>query len=131
MMTLIPSTEPKPSSVLSLTARISCAKEPSVSIPCCKLCQGREARKSQKKLQEVLNDSVHASIPSVLRGGSILDEGAGQGPYVSPLEFNGDELIPLRSGEVDFSFRITCYCSHHREPSGFRWVPIIFRMNVD
>jgi len=119
-MILIPSIETEPSSVLHLTARISCAKEPSVPIPCCKSCQGREARKSQKNLSKLLNNSVRASIPSVLRGGSTIAEVADQHrPYVAPLEFNGDELVPIVNGAVGLSFRITCYCSHHRESLGF------------
>ncbi len=38
------------------------------------------------------------------------------------IVFNCGPLVELRDGECDLPGRVTCYCRHHKEKSGFRFV---------
>jgi len=35
------------------------------------------------------------------------------------LQFYSEPLLGFSSGEIILPMRITCYCHHHKEPSGF------------
>lgn len=46
----------------------------------------------------------------------------------SILQFNCGETLNFSTGSVVLPMRITCYCRHHKEKIGFKYVPLYSRL---
>ncbi|KAF7968918.1 hypothetical protein HWV62_28852 [Athelia sp. TMB] len=114
--------DPVPQDMLYLTATVSCASPPHNAVLSCGSCQAREAKRVARKLAARVrparsdSDSPEDSNPS--RQGKTEDT-------TSIIQFNCPEVLDFTTGSVVLPLRITCYCRHHREKTGFN---VHFRM---
>ncbi|KIM23266.1 hypothetical protein M408DRAFT_28061 [Serendipita vermifera MAFF 305830] len=129
--------DPNTSTVLTLTAKIYCASNPHHEVPCCVDCQKRERKRNIKKATTSSSAKASRSATNSKNATPATSDveayGAGshwgQNPsskdgsspdgYVSPIDFTCSPLLDFASGNAALSFRIVCYCRHHKEKVGF------------
>lgn len=106
-----------PEDTLHLTTEITCASPPHTKVTCCSSCQAREAKRIERKLaarvRPARSDDESGEEP-------LLIPGRGKHEDTSKLiQFNCPEVLEFSTGTVVLPLRITCYCRHHREKTGF------------
>ncbi|KAF7793881.1 hypothetical protein EIP86_005003 [Pleurotus ostreatoroseus] len=106
-----------PEDTLHLTTEITCASPPHTKVTCCTSCQAREAKRIERKLAARIRParSDDESPDDV-----AIIPGRGKHEDTSKLiQFNCPEVLDFTGGTVILPLRITCYCRHHREKTGF------------
>ncbi|KAI9032121.1 hypothetical protein DFJ74DRAFT_653342 [Hyaloraphidium curvatum] len=88
--------------VLDLVAEVVCASDPARAVGVCNTCMMRERKRSRKR------SSPHPDDPA--------SDDDGESRRI--LLFNINSLVDF-SGDVILPSRITCYCRHHAERTGF------------
>ncbi|KAE9411207.1 hypothetical protein BT96DRAFT_1011057 [Gymnopus androsaceus JB14] len=109
--------DPDPQDMLYLTVGVSCATSPHNRVLCCSSCQTREAKRVAKKIaarvRPARSDSDSPDDPNSPAKKSQLEDTS------SIIQFNCSEVIDFSTGSAVLPLRITCYCRHHREKTGF------------
>ncbi|PFH46731.1 hypothetical protein AMATHDRAFT_7470 [Amanita thiersii Skay4041] len=110
--------DPEPQDILHLSVYVTCATPPHNRVFSCTSCQTREAKRVAKKLaarvRPARSDSESNDDPSRPHGRSKQQEDT-----TSIIQFNCAEILDFSTGSVVLPLRITCYCRHHREKTGF------------
>src|SRR5258706_5989332 len=94
---------PPPEDVLVLETVVTCSTPPNLRAWCCQACQTREGKRNARK-PKPLSHSDHSPRAESL---------------VSPVDFTCYEHLDFSTGRTPLSFRVVCYCRHHREKVGF------------
>ncbi|KAG8935102.1 SPT3 Dosage dependent suppressor of Ty-induced promoter mutations-like protein [Tulasnella sp. 418] len=126
--------ESLPEDTLYLSTEVLCATPPHIRVFACTNCLQREAKRVERKkasrIRPARSDSEddETTIPPVVArvqkteddySFSSKDEGS------KIVLFNCPELVDFSKGSASLPVRVTCYCRHHREKTGFR---IIFTL---
>ena len=124
----------RPEDVLFLYTEVWCTDHPVRAFACVK-CVNRERRRAQARAptvkkgiapsesDEPVNGKAHTTS---FHGGlepvnePVDEEGLTQEDKERILLFNCGPLVELVDGECDLPARLTCYCKHHQEKTGFR-----------
>ncbi|KAH9839336.1 uncharacterized protein C8Q71DRAFT_806502 [Rhodofomes roseus] len=106
-----------PEDTLYLTAEVTCATAPHTRVTCCTSCQAREAKRVARKIAARVRPSrsdaeSQDEVPFLPGRGTHED-------VSNIVQFNCPEVLDFSSGSVILPLRITCYCRHHREKTGF------------
>ncbi|KAI9340832.1 hypothetical protein BDR26DRAFT_860949 [Obelidium mucronatum] len=104
--------------VLDLQAVIICASDPKKDVQICSGCQQRELKRSKKKSESASSSSdVKMEDVSLFNG---LDTNAmAENDSGKIVLFNCGSYVDFSSGDTILPTRITCYCRHHNEKTGF------------
>ncbi|KAI7862922.1 hypothetical protein BDF14DRAFT_1848855 [Spinellus fusiger] len=111
------------SEILDMEARVVCESDPHKKVEMCARCVRRERKRAERRRSSKINTFHH------LASEHQLDSNAKNTSYVDSsyeiekekvLLLSSDPLMSFSSGEATLSLRITCYCRHHRERTGFR-----------
>jgi hypothetical protein len=123
----------RPEEVLFLYTEVWCTDHPARAFACAR-CVNRERRRAQarapaskKKTQSESDEQMsgtQSSIPNHLqmecKPEPVDAEGLTQDDKERILLFNCGPIVALEDGECDLPARLTCYCRHHKEKTGFR-----------
>ncbi|KIK67143.1 hypothetical protein GYMLUDRAFT_69330 [Collybiopsis luxurians FD-317 M1] len=108
--------DPDPQDMLHLTATITCATPPYNRVLSCSSCQTREAKRVAKKIaarvRPARSDSDSPDDPVAANKNPLEDTS-------SIIQFNCAQVVDFSTGSAVLPLRITCYCRHHREKTGF------------
>jgi hypothetical protein len=110
--------EPPPSSVLSLSVAVISATDPTLEVFICPNCQQRELKRSLRK-KDPKGKTFTAPIPPPDPNAPPRNA---EEELRKVVVFNAHEFVEFGSGECVVPTRITCYCRHHKEKKGFRFV---------
>ncbi|KAJ3022340.1 UNVERIFIED_CONTAM: SPT3 Dosage dependent suppressor of Ty-induced promoter mutations-like protein [Siphonaria sp. JEL0065] len=99
--------------VLDLQAVIVCASDPKKDVQICSGCQQRELKRSKKK-SESSNDIKMEDVFNGLESNTTAENDSGK-----IVLFNCGSYVDFSSGDTILPTRITCYCRHHNEKTGF------------
>ncbi|KAI0696693.1 hypothetical protein BC835DRAFT_1341025 [Cytidiella melzeri] len=106
-----------PEDTLFLTTEITCASPPHTNVTCCTSCQAREAKRIERKvaarIRPARSDDENTEEPPLIPGRGKHEDDS------KLIQFNCPEVLDLSMGTVILPLRITCYCRHHREKTGF------------
>ncbi|KAI0339766.1 hypothetical protein BDW22DRAFT_1379742 [Trametopsis cervina] len=106
-----------PQDTLFLTTEITCASPPHTKVTCCTSCQAREAKRIERKvaarIRPARSDDENTEEPLVIPGRGRHEDSS------KLIQFNCPEALDFSMGTVILPLRITCYCRHHREKTGF------------
>ncbi|KAI0093112.1 hypothetical protein BDY19DRAFT_922042 [Irpex rosettiformis] len=106
-----------PEETLFLTTDISCASPPHAKVTCCTSCQAREAKRIERKIaariRPARSDDESNEEPASIPGRGKHEDDS------KLIQFNCPEVLDFSMGTVILPLRITCYCRHHREKTGF------------
>lgn len=98
--------------ILSLEATVFCSSDPSKDVLTCASCIQRERKRSQRKKEN--------RFPNNVKDIEMEDEEIIQREQKRILLFNCTEYLDFSTGDAVLPTRITCYCRHHAEKTGFR-----------
>ncbi|KAI0812685.1 hypothetical protein BC629DRAFT_1589411 [Irpex lacteus] len=102
---------------LFLTTDITCASPPYTKVTCCTSCQAREAKRIERKIaariRPARSDDESTEEPAIIPGRGKHEDDS------KLIQFNCPEVLDFSMGTVILPLRITCYCRHHREKTGF------------
>jgi hypothetical protein len=132
----------RPEEVLFLYTEVWCTDHP-VRAYACARCVNRERRRAQARTptakkgvapsesDEPVNGLGQKAISTSHLGlepayEPVDEEGLTQEDKERILLFNCGPLVELIDGECDLPARLTCYCKHHKEKTGFRSVQAAF-----
>lgn len=104
---------------LSLEVAVVRATEPYEEISICEGCQQRERKRAQRKKDAKSakgGKSAQPAEPQTVSSGDALDEAREREKVVV---FNCMQTVDFKEGETVLPTRITCYCRHHKEKTGF------------
>ncbi|KAJ3749010.1 hypothetical protein DFH05DRAFT_1475162 [Lentinula detonsa] len=114
--------DPDSQDMLYLTVSVSCATPPHNRVLSCSSCQTREAKRVAKKIAARVRPARNSDVeeeypddpnnPSAKKGSTLEDT-------TSIIQFNCAEVLDFSTGSAVLPIRITCYCRHHREKTGF------------
>ncbi|KAF5389401.1 hypothetical protein D9757_004262 [Collybiopsis confluens] len=110
--------DPDPLDTLYITTTVSCATPPHNRVLSCSSCQSREAKRVAKKIAARVrpahpdSDSPDDPNDPTAKTGSLEDTS-------SIIQFNCAQVVDFSTGSAVLPLRITCYCRHHREKTGF------------
>jgi hypothetical protein len=121
--------------VLFLYTEVWCTDHPVRAFSCAR-CVNRERKRAQSRAPVVKKKAPSESDEQMCenhqQGHSIAnldianepvdEEGLTQEDKERILLFNCGPLVELVDGECDLPARLTCYCRHHKEKTGFRQV---------
>ncbi|KAJ3065110.1 SPT3 Dosage dependent suppressor of Ty-induced promoter mutations-like protein [Podochytrium sp. JEL0797] len=112
--------------VLDLQAIIVCASDPKKDVQICSGCQLRESKRSKKKSDAPPPSSsaepVKVEDLGLFNGGLDLAATMASTPDNDSgkiVLFNCGSYVDFSSGDTILPTRITCYCRHHNEKTGF------------
>ncbi|PSS38041.1 hypothetical protein PHLCEN_2v126 [Hermanssonia centrifuga] len=106
-----------PEDSLYVMTEITCASPPHTKVTCCTSCQAREAKRIERKLAARIRP---ARSDDESPDDMLIIPGRGKHEDTSKLiQFNCPEVLDFSAGTVILPLRITCYCRHHREKTGF------------
>lgn len=123
-----------PEDTLYLTAEVTCATAPHTRATCCTSCQAREARPFRFLSSRVNSPRLQAKrvarkIAARVRPSRSDAESQDEAPFIpgrgvhedgsNIVQFNCPEVLDFSTGSAILPLRITCYCRHHREKTGF------------
>ncbi|KAJ9094687.1 hypothetical protein QFC21_005844 [Naganishia friedmannii] len=128
-----------PTSVLSLETEVWCTDNPGRRAWACLKCVMRERKRAMSKSSagpgggrraagkarkvEEEDDSAHDSRSLQSERNLPVDsEGLTEEDRNRIVLFNCGNLVELVQGECELPMRVTCYCRHHKEKTGFRIV---------
>ncbi|KZT72236.1 hypothetical protein DAEQUDRAFT_686657 [Daedalea quercina L-15889] len=106
-----------PEDTLYLTAEVTCATAPHTRVTCCTSCQAREAKRVARKIAARVRPS-RSDVESQDEASFIPGRGTHEDAS-NIVQFNCPEVLDFSGGSVILPLRITCYCRHHREKTGF------------
>ncbi|KAI9298290.1 hypothetical protein K502DRAFT_362576 [Neoconidiobolus thromboides FSU 785] len=117
------SISPREDKIVNLRATVTCASNPKQKVQVCIGCVQRERKRQSKRHSKSCNTPSTTPIPS-LPGSPSLYEETLEGDSVDQeqkkiITFNTTNIIDLSTGDVILPSRITCYCRHHKETTGF------------
>ncbi|KAI0732069.1 hypothetical protein C8Q72DRAFT_818819 [Fomitopsis betulina] len=102
---------------LYLTAEVTCATAPHTRVTCCTSCQAREAKRVARKIAARVrpsrSDAESQDDAPFIPGRGVHEDGS------NIVQFNCPEVLDFSTGSAILPLRITCYCRHHREKTGF------------
>jgi hypothetical protein len=113
-----------PASLFVLSEETFCATNPVYhqhKVPCCGSCQMRERRNQNKQGTQ---PSIPASSVTTSESNPPFTPSTHTTGYLSPVDFVCPEIIECKGGKAWIRMRITCYCSHHQETTGFWYVVV-------
>jgi hypothetical protein len=113
-----------PASIFFLSEETFCATNPVYydhKVPCCGPCQMREKRNQEK---QGLQRGISISSVTTSESNPHFTSSSQTTGYLSPVDFFCPEIIECKGGKAWISMRITCYCSHHQETTGFWYVVV-------
>ncbi|KAJ3084785.1 SPT3 Dosage dependent suppressor of Ty-induced promoter mutations-like protein [Rhizoclosmatium hyalinum] len=112
--------------VLDLQAVIICASDPKKDVQICSGCQQRELKRSKKKSEPAASvTSPNADVKMEDVGSLNLDLNGNTSAAAADNDagkivlFNCGSYVDFSSGDTILPTRITCYCRHHNEKTGF------------
>lgn len=121
----------QPEEVLFLYTEVWCTDRPSRAYACAK-CVNRERKRAQAR-SSTASSKAKTALPSesddfgsksnvnaAKPEESVDEDGLTQADRERILLFNCGPLVELQDGECDLPARLTCYCRHHKEKTGFR-----------
>ncbi|KAJ3906805.1 hypothetical protein F5879DRAFT_999974 [Lentinula edodes] len=116
--------DPDSQDMLFLTVSVSCASPPHNRVLSCSSCQTREAKRVAKKIaarvRPARNSDVDEEYPDdANNSGPARKSAALLEDTSSIIQFNCAEVLDFSTGSAVLPIRITCYCRHHREKTGF------------
>lgn len=121
----------QPEEVLFLDTEVWCTDSPTRAYACVK-CVNRERKRAQsrstttKKKSQSDSDEMKPGGDNKMQTdeltGPVDEDGLTQEDKDRILLFNCGPMVDLTNGECDLPARLTCYCRHHKEKSGFRVV---------
>lgn len=114
---------------------MTCASVPSIPVSACTNCLAREAKRVDRKKAARVRPQRHDSSDSDDEGavfraptdGKATPRDSGNSGIVV---FNCPDVNDFSEGRVVLPVRVTCYCRHHREKIGFRYVVPGMRLGV-
>jgi hypothetical protein len=124
----------RPEEVLFLYTEVWCTDHPIRAFACAR-CVNRERRRAQARAPTVRKGTAPSESDEPVNGFGqtttshlglepahepVDDEGLTQEDKERILLFNCGPLVELIDGECDLPARLTCYCKHHKEKTGFR-----------
>jgi hypothetical protein len=121
----------RPEEVLFLYTEVWCTDHPVRAFACAR-CVNRERRRAQARAPVARKSKAPSESDEQMYEGTTLsagqdvtkepvdEEGLTQEDRERILLFNCGPLVELVDGECDLPARLTCYCKHHKEKSGFR-----------
>ncbi|KAG2225773.1 hypothetical protein INT45_011441 [Circinella minor] len=104
---------PDRSKILDLSATVICVSEPNKKLKMCTGCVRRERKRAERKKDSHLTE---AALSATMSDDSFEQE------RKRILLFNCEPFMEFTSGDAILPTRITCYCRHHNERSGFRYI---------
>lgn len=123
----------QPDDTLSLSVAVTCASDEQLPVSACTNCLSREAKRIERKKAARVRPQRHDSSDSEDEGavfrmdlgpdGEPIPRRDGDGTGI--VVFNCPEINDFSEGRVVLPVRVTCYCRHHREKVGFRYVAYI------
>ncbi|KAJ3778689.1 hypothetical protein FB446DRAFT_712751 [Lentinula raphanica] len=115
--------DPDPQDMLYLAVSVSCATPPHNRVLSCSSCQAREAKRVAKKIaarvRPARNSDVEEDYPDDPNNPNATRKGSSLEDTTSIIQFNCAEVVDFSTGSAILPIRITCYCRHHREKTGF------------
>ncbi|KAJ4468115.1 hypothetical protein J3R30DRAFT_1674956 [Lentinula aciculospora] len=116
--------DPEPQDMLYLTVNVSCASPPHNRVLSCSSCQIREAKRVAKKIaarvRPARNSDADEEYPDDPNSSGCAKKSSGLVEDTSSIiQFNCAEVVDFSTGSAVLPIRITCYCRHHREKTGF------------
>ncbi|KAI7907749.1 uncharacterized protein BX663DRAFT_464093 [Cokeromyces recurvatus] len=118
---------PADTQVLILEAGVICDSQPDNEIIMCTSCVHRERkrlkRKRDNKVARAVNKEGGAAKIAALFANDLpdlSDENIMAEERKKIILFNCNEYVDFNTGETTLPTRITCYCRHHSEKTGFR-----------
>lgn len=126
----------RPEEVLFLYTEVWCTDHPVRAFACAR-CVNRERRRAQARAPTAKKGVPPSESDEPVNGLSqaqsslggmdpvhepVDEEGLTQEDKERILLFNCGPLVELVDGECDLPARLTCYCKHHKEKTGFRVV---------
>jgi len=105
-----------PDEILYMEARVLKSDSETEEVFICENCKQRETKRAQRK-----RDTPRAKDHQEVGGVAQHNDAASDDPR-RILMFNCGEYVEFDSGEVVLPTRIACYCRHHAEKAGFRYV---------
>ncbi|KAH7108411.1 hypothetical protein BKA62DRAFT_682105 [Auriculariales sp. MPI-PUGE-AT-0066] len=106
-----PSILPAAQDVLELSVDVFCVSNPDVPVAICESCKEREIKRKARKAASRIRPAKNEDDPDV-----------GENSEPQLVHFNCPDLIDFSTGLAALPVRITCYCRHHKEKSGFTLV---------
>ncbi|KAJ3119471.1 SPT3 Dosage dependent suppressor of Ty-induced promoter mutations-like protein [Nowakowskiella sp. JEL0407] len=100
--------------ILEMEAVVVCASDPSKTVHTCSGCIQRERKRLKKKEMNKKGDDADAGVMN-----DSLDDDAYLLEQSKIILFNCTKIVDFSSGDTILPSRITCYCRHHNEKTGF------------
>lgn len=115
-----------PGLVLRLETEVWCTDNPTRRAYACVKCVTRERKRAMSKslagrgkaARKGAEESDEARQPDV--DAQVDADGLTQEDRNKIVLFNCGNLVELVEGECELPMRVTCYCRHHKEKTGFR-----------
>jgi len=119
-----------PDDTIVLSVAVTCASNPSMPVTACTNCLAREAKRVERKKAARVRPQRHDSSDSDEEGAVFRVSTNADGKAFPPRDggnsgivvFNCPDVNDFSEGRVVLPVRVTCYCRHHREKIGFRYV---------
>ena len=114
-----------PGLVLRLETEVWCTDNPTRRAFACVKCVTRERKRAMSKSVGGRNkvrkgEESEGEVEAKMEAQVVDADGLTQEDRDKIVLFNCGNLVELVEGECELPMRVTCYCRHHKEKTGFR-----------